>query len=133
MSKVNGVNDFLNRLTEYYSASFKNNSDKELWKDYTLDEIYNPNVDYDKLLKLLIKRAHNGNFVPDTKQINEDAKECYKTTGQKKWLHVKVFNPLYNAITNGDCFPAGTTQEQMLNTYKKRFPNAEGWKILEVY
>lgn len=131
MNKVSGVNDFLNRLTEYYSASFKNESDKELWKDYTLDEIYNPNVDYDKLLKLLIRRAHNGNFVPDSKQINEDAKECYKATAQKKWLHVKVFNPLYKAVTNTDCFPAGTSEEAMLRAYNTIYPSKE-WKIIKI-
>lgn len=133
MNKVCGVNDFLNRLTEYYSASFKSDSDKELWKDYTLDEIYNPNVDYDKVLKLLIKRAYNGNFIPDVSQINDAAKECYKDTSAKQWLNVKVYNPIYGKITNTDCFPAGTTEEQMLKTYQKRFPNFEGWKIIEVY
>lgn len=128
MHKVSGVNDFLNRLTDYYSASFKNDIDKELWKDYTLEAIYNTQVDYDKLLKLLIKRSYNGNFIPDVEQINEAAKECYKPMQTAKWLHVKVFNPLYNTVTNTDCFPAGTTEEQMLNAYKKIFPNTEGWR-----
>ena len=133
MNRILGVNDFLNRLTEYYSASFKNESDKELWKDYTLDEIYNVNVDYEKLFKVLIRESFNGNFIPDVKQINEAAKSCYKTSTGKQWLHVKVFNPLYKTITNTDCFPSGTTEEQMINVYKKMFPNTEGWKIVEVY
>lgn len=133
MNEVSGINDFLNRLTEYYSASFKNESDKELWKDYTLEEIYNPNVDYNKLLKVLIKRAYNGNFVPDVKQINEAATECYKPKKGSKWLHIKVFNPLYGSVTNTDCFPSGTTEEQIIKAYKKLFPNTEGWRIVEVY
>ena len=132
MDKISGVNHFLNRLTEYYSASFANGNDKELWKNITLEAIYNPNIDYDKLFKLIIKNAYNGNFVPDVSQINEAAKECHKITNGKKWLHVKVLNPLYNCVTNNDCFPAGTTQEQMLKTYKSRF-GGEGWKIIEVY
>ena len=133
MEKITGVNHFLNRLTEYYGASFKNESDKELWKSITLESIYNPNIDYDKLFKTLVKRAYNGNFIPDVKQINEAAIECYKQTNEPKWLHVKVYNPIYNAVTNTDCFLSGTTEEQMLKWYKKRFPNTEGWRIVEVY
>lgn len=133
MEQINGINQFLNRLTEYYNASFSNGNDKELWKSVTLEAIYNPNIDYDKLFKVLIKESFNGNFIPDVKQIIEASKSCYKDTQQKQWLHVKVFNPLYNCITNSDCFPAGTTQEQMLKTYQKMFPNVEGWKIIEVY
>ena len=133
MNKILGVNDFLNRLTEYYSASFKNESDKELWKDYTLDEIYNVNVDYDKLFKVLIRESFNGNFIPDVKQINEAAKSCYKNTGSKQWVHVKVFDPILNCVTNTDCFPSGTTEEQMIRAYQKMFSNSKGWKIVEVY
>lgn len=132
MEAITGVNQFLNRLTEYYNASFGNGNDKELWKSITLEAIYNPNIDYDKLFKQLIREAYNGNFIPDVKQILEASKSCYKDSRSKKWLHVKVFNPLYNRITNGDCFPSGTTEEQMIKTYKKMFPNTEGWRIVEV-
>ena len=133
MEAITGANQFLNRLIEYYSASFAIANDKELWKNITLEAIYNPNVDYDKLFKLLIKESYNGNFIPDVKQINEAAKSCYKSTEGKQWIHVKVFNPIYNAVTNTDCFPAGTSEEKILATYKKMFPNTDGWRIVEVY
>lgn len=135
MERIEGVNQFLNRLTSYYSASFKNDYDKEVWKDCTLDEIYNPNVDYDKLFKLLVKSAFNGNFIPDVSQIKEASNSCVKVNVEpmKKWINVRVFNPIYNAVVNTDCFPAGTTEAQMLAFYKKRFPNTDGWRIVEVY
>lgn len=133
MEAITGINQFLNRLIEYYGASFSNGNDKELWKNATLEAVYNPNVDYDKLFKMLVKEAYNGNFIPDAKQINEAAKSCYKQGTANKWLHVKVFNPIYNCVTNHDCFPAGTTEQQMLNAYKRMFPDSDGWRIVKVY
>ena len=132
MDKITSVNQFLNRLTSYYSSSFKSDYEKERWKDCTLEEIYNPNIDYDKLFKVLVRTAYNGNFIPDTNQIIEASKGCYKEAETDKWLHVKVFNPIYNAVTDWDCFPAGTTEQTILNTYKHRF-GGEGWQIVEVY
>lgn len=133
MEKIDGVNQFLKRLTTYYSSSFKNEYEKEVWIDCTLDEVYNPNVDYDKLFKTLVKTAYNGNFIPDVKQILEASKGCYKTSETSKWINVKVYNPIYKTVVNTDCFPAGTSEEAILNTYKKMFPNVEGWKLVEVY
>jgi len=133
MEKITTVNQFLNRLTAYYSSSFKNDYEKEIWKDCTLEEIYNPNIDYDKLFKILVKTAYNGNFIPDTKQINEASKGCYKSGESQKWINVKVYNPIYKCITNTDVFPAGTSEEKMIKTYEKMFPNTSGWQIVEVY
>lgn len=131
MDKIEGVNQFLNRLTTYYSASFKNEYDKEVWKDCTLEEVYNPNIDYDKLFKLLVKTAYNGNFIPDVSQIKEASNNCIKADfkPEAKWIHVKIFNPIYNRVINTDCFPAGTSEQAILNTYKKRF-GGDGWRLV---
>lgn len=131
MDKITSVNQFLNRLTSYYSSSFRSDYEKEVWKDCTLEEIYNPNIDYDKLFKILVKSAYNGNFIPDTKQILEASKGCFKETESAKWIHVKIYNPILKAVVNTDCFPAGTSESTILNTYKKRF-GGEGWQIIGV-
>lgn len=130
MDKILTVNQFLNRLTVYYSSSFKNDYEKEVWKDCTLEEIYNPNVDYDKVFKVLIRSALNGNFIPDAKQIKDACKGCYKEGQTSKWVHVKIYNPHLKTVVNTDCFPAGTSESAILNTYKKRF-GGEGWQIME--
>ena len=127
MDKIEGVNQFLNRLTSYYSASFKNEYEKEVWKDCTLDEIYNPHIDYDKLFKLLVKSAYNGNFIPDVQQILDASNQCVKADYQpeNKWIHVKIYNPFLKTVVNTDCFPAGTSEQAILNTYKKRFGDGD--------
>lgn len=132
MDKITSANQFLNRLTSYYSSSFRSDYEKEVWKDCTLEEIYNPNIDYDKLFKVLVKTAYNGNFIPDTKQILEASKGCFKETESAKWIHVKIYNPILKAVINTDCFPARTSEKAILNTYKKRF-GGEGWRLIEVY
>ena len=91
------------------------------------------NVDYEQLMDLFSEEYKDA-FPPPPGILAEMANKCIKedVKSVQQWLHVKVFNPLYNCITNNDCFPAGTTEEQMLKTYKKMFPNTDGWKIIEV-
>lgn len=91
-------------------------------------------IDFEKLADLFAEE-YKDNFPPAPGVLAEMAQRCLieKPLEAKKILHVKVFNPMYNAITNTDCFPAGTTQEQMLNFFKKSFPKFGGWRIVEVY
>ena len=92
-------------------------------------------IDFQKLLEM-ISKEHESDFIPTAGKILDWSHRCYKSAYKKSykpWLNVKVYNPIYGKITNTDCFPAGTTEEQMLKTYQKRFPNFEGWKIIEVY
>lgn len=136
MDKILTVNQFLNRLTVYYSSSFKSDYEKEVWKDCTLEEIYNPNIDYDKVFKVLIRSALNGNFIPDVKQIKDACKGCYKEGQASKWIHVKMktppdFGKKYGNGGNIDVFPSGWSSEKILNYYKKRF-GGEGWQIMEL-
>lgn len=121
--------DFINRIIALYPHAI---TDKTAQYD-TYSRVLSNKVDYEQLMDIYANEYKDG-FPPPAAILKELSARCIKQEAitAQKWLHVKVFNTLYNAITNGDCFPAGTTQEQMLNTYKNRF-GGEGWKIIEVY
>ena len=124
--------DFITRIIALYPHAIK---DHEAYFDtYKRALKARMDIDYDKLTDVF-SQEYKDNFPPAPGVLSEMAQRCLKTKAieTKKWLHVKVFNPMYNAITNTDCFPAGTTEEQMLNFYKKRFPKSDGWRIVEVY
>jgi hypothetical protein len=91
-------------------------------------------VDYEKLFELFATE-YKDKYPPTGAYIGELASRCLKqeVVQAQKWLNVKVYNPIYKRVTNSDCFPAGTSEEKMLATYKKMFPNTEGWQIVEVY
>ena len=91
-------------------------------------------VDYEKLFDVF-SNEYREKSPPTGAYISEIASKCLKEEVQtaQKYIHVKVFNPIYNAVTNTDCFPSGTSEQAMLNAYKKMFPNTEGWRIVEVY
>lgn len=124
--------DFISRIISLYPHTIKDqNAQFDTYRralKKTLD------VDYEQLMDLFSQEYKEG-FPPAPGLLTEMAQHCIKQEAKEesKWLHVKVFNPLYNAVTNTDCFPAGTTEQQMIATYKKMFPNTEGWKIVEVY
>lgn len=124
--------DFISRIISLYPHAIKDhNAQFDTYKRALKKSL---DIDYEALMDLFSQEYREG-FPPAPGVLTEMANRCIKQESKEasKWLHVKVFNPLYNCITNNDCFPAGTTQEQMLNTYKKRFPNSTGWKIIEVY
>lgn len=124
--------DFITRIIALYPHAIKDFNAQ--FDTYQRALKANWNVDYEQLMDLF-SEEYKDNFPPAPGLLAEMAKRCAKqeTKETQKWLHVKVFNPLYNCVTNNDCFPAGTSEEQMIKTYKKMFPNTDGWKILEVY
>lgn len=92
-------------------------------------------VDFDKLLDFVSKN-NKKDFVPQVSELLEWSKSCYKQEykkGSSGWIHVKIYNPIYKTVVNTGCFPAGTSEQTILNTYKKMFPNVEGWRIEGVY
>ena len=121
--------EFLDELFEIYSNSWKENNKQIKQKQYwtILDR---PNVDYNKLLKVVAEEYLEG-FIPPPAWLKDKIPLCLKRT-EGKWQQVKVFDPRYKSISSKDCFPKGTTIEQMIKTYEKRF-NCTGWQILEVY
>ena len=89
-----------------------------------------PNVDFDKLLKVVAEEYLEG-FIPPPAWLKDKIPMCLKHT-EGKWQQVKVYDPRYKSVSSKDCFPKGTTIEQMIKTYEKKF-SCSGWQILEVY
>ena len=124
--------DFISRIIALYPHAIKDqNAQFDTYKRALKKSL---DVDYEQLMDLFAQE-YRESFPPAPAILAEMANRCIKKEVQEapKWLHVKVFNPLYNAVTNTDCFPAGTTEEQMLKSYQQMFPNIDGWRILEVY
>lgn len=124
--------DFISMVIALYPHAIKDqNAQFDIYKRALKKSL---DVDYEALVDLF-SQEYKESFPPAPGVLAEMASRCLIQESQEtsKWLHIKVYNPLYNCITNRDCFPSGTTEEQMLNWYKKRFPNTEGWRIIEVY
>ena len=128
------LNEFIDKIFNRYKCTAPDINDKK--EEYTSVLISRTGkIDFQRLLDL-IAREHNGDFLPNASKILEWSKRCYKAEYKKEfkpWVNVKVFNPVYNCETNNDCFPSGSTEEQMIKRYQKKFPNSKGWKIIEVY
>ena len=120
--------EFLDELFEIYSNSWKENNKQIKQKQYwtILDR---PNVDFNKLLKIVAEEYLEG-FIPPPAWLKDKIPMCLKHA-EGKWQQVKVYDPRYKSISSKDCFPKGTTIEQMIKTYEKKFNT--GWQILEVY
>ena len=121
--------DFINRIIALYPHAI---TDRDAQYD-TYNRALNNKIDFEKLMDLFAQE-YNDSFPPPAATLREMSQRCLKeeTITSQTWLHVKVFNPIYNCVTNTDCFPAGTSEEKILATYKKMFPNTEGWRIVEV-
>ena len=121
--------EFLDELFEIYSNSWKESNKQIKQKQYwtILDR---PTVDFDKLLKVVAEEYLEG-FIPPPAWLKDKIPMCLKHT-EGKWQQVKVYDPRYKSVSSKDCFPKGTTIEQMIKTYEKKF-SCSGWQILEVY
>ena len=100
----------------------------------TYDRVLTKKIDYSNLWDKFCNE-YASKTPPTGIELKNMARTCYleeeKEAPIKRWLHVKVFNPIYKQITNTDCFPIGTTQEKILKTYEKKF-NCSGWEIIEI-
>lgn len=124
--------DFINRIIALYPHAIKDHEAQ--YDTYKRALPVSDKVDYEEVYNIFCTE-HKDNFPPPPALIKEWASRCIKTDYQpeNKWIHVKIFNPIYNCVTNTDCFPAGTSETAILNAYKKMFPNTDGWRIVEVY
>lgn len=121
--------EFLDELFEIYSNSWKE-SNKEVKQRQYWTILDRPNVDFNKLLKIVAEEYMEG-FIPPPAWLKDKIPMCLKQT-EGKWQQAKVYDPRYKSVSSKDCFPKGTTIEQMIKTYEKKF-NCTGWQILEVY
>lgn len=122
--------DFINRIISLYPHAIKDGKAQYDLYDRVLSK---SKIDYEKLMDIFANE-YSDSFPPPGAVLKEMATRCIKqdVVQSAKLLHVRVYNPFLKRVINTDCFPAGTTEEQMLATYKKRF-GGEGWRIEEVY
>ena len=109
--------EFLDELFEIYSNSWKE-SNKEVKQRQYWTILDRPNVDFDKLLKIVAEEYLEG-FIPPPAWLKDKIPMCLKHT-EGKWQQVKVYDPRYKSVSSKDCFPKGTTIEQMIKTYEKK-------------
>lgn len=120
--------DFINWLISLYPHAIKDGK-----AQYDLyNRVLSNKVDYDKLADIF-SNEYADSFPPPGALIKEMASRCLKEeiVESDKWIHVKIYNPHLKTVVNTDCFPAGTSESAILNTYKKRF-GGDGWKIMEL-
>lgn len=120
---------FIEWLFNLYTNSW-NERNKQL-KQEQYYKILDDRVDFDKLAKVTTEE-NLSEFMPQPAWLKERLVKCFKRGTAQKWQNVKVYNPILNRITKCDCFPIGTSIEQMIETYEKKF-NCAGWQIVEVY
>lgn len=124
--------DFINRIIALYPHAIV---DKKAQFD-TYNRAFikiKENVDYDLLLDTFAEE-YKDSFPPASGVLKEMAMRCLKTAIQpsQKWIQVRIYNPIMKCEQATVAFPAGTSEQAILNTYKKMF-GGEGWKLLEVY
>lgn len=124
--------DFINRIIALYPHAIV---DKKAQFD-TYNRAFikiKENVDYDLLLDTFAEE-YKDSFPPAPGVLKEMASKCLKeeVIQADKWIQVRIYNPILKCEISTDCFPSGTSEQAILNTYKKMF-GGDGWKLLEVY
>lgn len=122
--------DFINSIISLYPHSIK--AHEKQFDAYKKSLPADGKVDYEKVYEIYCTE-YKDSFPPPPGLISEWARRCIKAdySAASKWINVKIYNPFYKTVVNTDSFPAGTSEEKMLNYYKKRF-GGEGWRIEEV-
>lgn len=123
------IYEFVNNLFLLYPNSY-NKENADLKKQRYIKTLNNPKTNFNKLLDY-ISDNHKSEFMPTEAQLKEWSRHCYYAGSADKWLSVTVYNPIYKYIVN-DCFQAGMSKDEILNSYKKKFPDTTGWEILEI-
>jgi hypothetical protein len=122
--------DFINRIISLYPHAIKDHETQ--FDTYNRALPATQRADYEEAYNLFCVE-YKDSFPPAPGVLRELALKCLKqeATQAQKWIHVKIYNPILKAVINTDCFPAGTSENTILNTYKHHF-GGEGWKIIEV-
>ena len=124
------LSEFIDKLFNRYKCTAPDIDDK---KEEVTSVLINKcgKIDFQKLLDI-IAREHDSDFLPSTSDVLYWSNRCYKPDCkniENEWIHVKIYNPFLKAVVNTDCFPAGTSEQAILNTYKKRFGDGD-WRII---
>ena len=119
---------FINRIIALYPHAIKDHDAQ--YDTYNRALPISDKVDYEEVYNIFCAE-HKDSFPPPPALIKEWASRCVKENYQPtdKWIHVKIYNPFLKTVVNTDCFPAGTSEQAILNTYKKRFGDGD-WRII---
>ena len=122
--------DFINRIIALYPHAI---TDKQAQFDTYNRALSKNRIDYEKLMDVFAEE-YKDSFPPAPGILKEMASKCLKeeVIQADKWIQVKIYNPLLKCVMSTDAFPSGTSEQAILNTYKKMF-GGEGWRILEVF
>lgn len=120
--------DFVNNLLLRFSNSWNRDNFKILKNDY-MYVLDNPKTDFDKLTDWILK-DYSENFIPPPALIKEIANKKLLRNSKEKHIQPIIFDPRYKISRTNDCFPDGTTENQIIKTYEKMFGFIGEWKIL---
>ena len=124
--------DFISKIIAMYPHIIKDDG-VDAYYDLYKRSFYGKNVNFEKLFDLFATE-YKDKYPPSGAYLSELANKCLneERTDANKWIQVRIYNPIYKCEQSTDCFPAGTSEQAILNTYKKMF-GGDGWKILETY
>lgn len=129
--KMNKV-EFIEKLVSRFSY-YTEKDTKDSFKD-TYERVLTKKINYEVLWNKFCNE-YESKTPPTGVELNRMAKTCYLEEAEKEyaqWVQVEAYNTETKQIENKDVFEVGTTIEEMIKTYEKKF-NCSGWKILRVY
>ncbi len=121
--------EFIRKLLSRYSFYIEKDPEGTFYDTYT--RVLTNKVDFEKLWDKFVNE-YAEKTPPTGVYIKQLAQSCLKEyIPSADWVSIKVYHPLYKCTLN-DGFPKGTTEEQALKSYEKKF-DCTGFKILEMY
>lgn len=129
LNKFNFINNLISRFNYYIQGE---QAQQVLYDVYS--RVLSKKIDYDKLWNLFCNE-YKDKTPPTGVQLKEFSKRCFlesEISKSSNWQQVRVYNPITKVVSCKDCFPKGTSIEQMLATYENKF-KCKGFEILEVY
>lgn len=122
--------DFINQIIALYPHAI---TDKKAQYDTYSRALSKNKIDFEKLMDLFANE-YTDSFPPAPGVLKEMSTRCLKeeVIETDKWIQVRVYNPILKCEMSTDAFPRGTSEQAILNTYKKMF-GGEGWRLIEVW
>lgn len=124
------VKEFVSKLFLLYPNSYTSENEFLKKRQYIV-ALESKKIDFQKLMDRIAKN-HKSEFIPTTSWLLEEACFCYPQSSGSAWIQVRVYNPILKCEMSTDAFPKGTSEQAILNTYKKMF-GGEGWRLIEVF
>ncbi|MCQ2957272.1 MAG: hypothetical protein MJ180_00045 [Candidatus Gastranaerophilales bacterium] len=123
--------EFISKVISRFGYYTEKDSEGALSDTYS--KCLTKKINFDKLWELFCNE-YAGKTPPTGVELKELSKRCLlESVEQPKsnWLQVKVYDPRYKVERATDCFPKGTTSEQIIKTYETMF-KCTGWEIISI-